>query len=233
MTLEELQLSETHIKKLNKKNIFCAEDILYLFPRKYYDFRTPALINPGLNGKEVGIEGVLKSIVLEKDRVKNIYILKAKIFNKVSENIISINWFGAYYLKDTYRQWIGQDVYCCGKVHYHEIYGYLITNPMLFTNDLDKYKCIYPVYSKFAGISDEYMAACRYKCFQRCDLTDFLSEPLLKEIEHRIQDRQEQIAVNLFDNIYNMDKRCIEKYSVKLLSLKDAFYMIHSPKSTN
>lgn len=224
-----LNIPKSQIEKFHKKNIFTLEDVLYIMPRKYYDFRFPSIPNPFLNGSEIGIEGILKEITF--DQSKKPSQLKGKIYHTQSNSTITVMWFGGYYLKDIYRQWVGQNVYCCGKLDFNPKYGYSIVSPLYFTNDVENGKRIYPVYPKYTGISDEYMEKLRCAAFEFCDLKDYLTDNQRESFYSAILPRRTQLNIMSFaNNIVTSNIKELENIELRLVTLRTALRTAHNPK---
>lgn len=56
MTLDALNLSEDKLKQLQRKGFETVEDILYFFPRKYWDFREYKTVNEVTDGDKCAMK---------------------------------------------------------------------------------------------------------------------------------------------------------------------------------
>lgn len=85
-------------------------------------------------------------------------MLKAKVEEELSGKTLHVMWIGSYYLKNIIKEWEQQKVMVCGELTYFEQYGtYHMNNPIVFDKFGKQHFCIYPVYKKMAGISDDFM----------------------------------------------------------------------------
>lgn len=154
--LENLGISKNRIGALNKKGILSVEDIQEFFPRKYYDFSCQKKLSEENRQQYIAVAGILKKVTT--DKTNNTVMLKAKVEDDITGKILHVMWIGSYYLKDIIKEWEQQKVIVCGELTFFEEYAsYHMNNPIVF----DKYKeqrfCIYPVYKKMSGISEEFM----------------------------------------------------------------------------
>lgn len=231
-TFKQLGVSEAQIKKLNKKNLFTLRDILDFIPRKYYDFRKPCVLEPYFNEQYVAIEGIIKPNSFSYDSSSKPTVLKMNVIDKESNETLHVRWFGAGFLKDKYKYWIGKPVYVCGKLQYHPVYGYSISNPLVFSNKIEESKKIYPIYTKFSGISDDFIAQLRMFAFQDHTIyqTDFLNDDVFSMFSSQIIKHQTQFTQNLLYDIINKDLSDLS-FKLELIPLPDAYKKIHNPAS--
>lgn len=155
MLLAEIGVNKQKEKQFAAKNIFTVEDLVHFYPRKYKDF-----------SKETGIlpETEISCIHVKLNSIKpnltsRIPLLKAYCTIPDTDELVSVTWFHQNYLLDKYRCFVGRDFLLAGKIKYDEEYSrYEVTSPDLFEPNISASKKIYPVYSKIAGMSADYLA---------------------------------------------------------------------------
>lgn len=154
--LENLELREADISKLNKKNIFSVEDVQNFFPRKYYNFSNPTPLYPKYSEQYIAVIGRFDK--LETDKKNKTVMLKAKVYDDMTGKKLNVLWIGSYFLKDIIKSWKGEKVIVCGKMTYSaEYHSFHMSNPIIFSNKIKENLKIYPVYTKMSGISEEWM----------------------------------------------------------------------------
>lgn len=189
-------------KILEKKGICTFNDVLNLLPKTYKDYRSVfRRIEEADHEKEGCFIGVLK-FLSEKFINKTSYIS----FKLYTENRpIRVTIIGQHFQRQLYEQY-EYDKKCIavfGKITYDEQYGFNIMNPdhITLAEHADKYIRLMPIYKKIEGISEETMNKVRETAF-----------------------------LNFID--YRYDSLLEEKYGFdKLPSTKEAYEMIHNPKS--
>lgn len=163
MRLEELGIKGNKLEKLNSRKIYSAESLLYSKPRKYYYFDKtyPLQFDENIkammyDGEFVAFEGECIQVASEYKVEKKISLLKVRIKDKYTHNILYINFIGMYNLKNYLDICLQKNVIVGGKLQYNEQYRtFSMLNPVVFSLDIKKYKKIIPIYSKFKGISEE------------------------------------------------------------------------------
>lgn len=154
--LENLGISKNRINALSKKGLLSVEDIQEFFPRKYYDFSTQRSLSEENRNQYIAVVGILKKV--STDKTNHTVMLKAKVEEELSGKTLHVMWIGSYYLKNIIKEWEQQKVMVCGELTYFEQYGtYHMNNPIVFDKFGKQHFCIYPVYKKMAGISDDFM----------------------------------------------------------------------------
>ncbi len=170
MQLEELGLKPSEISKLNKKGFETVEDLQSFYPRTYYDFSEVKMLEPSLNDTFCAIVGRFDK--METQKTNNTLMLKAKVIDNLSHKKLHVMWIGNYNLKNVIKNYIDSDVIVCGKLTYEDEYhSYHMLNPVIFSMNISKNLRVYPVYTKFSGISEEWM-----------------DKMLKKALEHKIED---------------------------------------------
>lgn len=86
-----------------------------------------------------------------------IYALCSEV---ISGTYVHVAWFNSDWFYPTLMTMIGKQVFISGKAVWSQQYAnYSITQPAVFSADIEAGMRIYPVYSKIAGMSDEYLSA--------------------------------------------------------------------------
>lgn len=152
----EIGISNNRISVLKKNGFFCVEDIQEFFPRKYYDFTSPAQLTPSNHEKYVAIVGILTNV--STDKTRKTLMLKAKVYDEATGNKLNVLWIGSYYLKNIISEWKKERVVVCGKMTYMEEYhSYHMLNPLIFEKEIEYGLRIVPIYKKISGISEDFM----------------------------------------------------------------------------
>ena len=176
MELSTLGIKENRIKALTKKNLCTVEDVQRFFPRKYYDFTSSAELIPINAGRYAAVVGTLTMVSTKK--TNNTLMIKAKVLEPKSDNVLHIIWIGSYYLYDIIRDWKNEKVIVCGELTYHEEYrSFHMRNPIVFDKNIEGNLRILPIYKKMSGISKEFMDEL---------ITDALKQPIEENIPEDI-----------------------------------------------
>jgi len=169
MLIEELELSEKKTNQLKKKKLNTVEDIIYMFPKKYMDYRQAKSVDEAISGKKT----IMICTVMDVKR-GNKYIevvgRECKSFRRVS-----IKWFSQPYKYSEVINLKGIDV-AVGGLFNNDDYGPSFVNPEIFTTDIPSAFKITPIYSKIAGMSNEYFLNVLNKSLNLIDIKDDLSE---------------------------------------------------------
>ena len=120
MELSELGLTKNRINALQKKGIKSVEDVQNFFPRKYYDFTKPCGLLPIYNKQYIAMIGTLREI--SKENKNNLFMLKAKVYDDITEKKLNIVWMGGSYLYNIITNWIDSQVIVAGELTYNEEY---------------------------------------------------------------------------------------------------------------
>lgn len=148
MELEALGVNKGKKAQFESKGIFNVEDLIKFLPIKYFDYREYVTCSTAIIGENAAIIGKIISSTAESKYYK---IQAVDRDNKA----FSVIWFGKVYGLD--KLLINHEYVFCGKI----TEGYLnhsiqLSNPM-FSENLNKFRGIFPVYSKIKGMSDEYL----------------------------------------------------------------------------
>lgn len=151
-------LKTIHRNAYAKKGITCDEQVVRFYPRKYKDYRTPALLKKEHfpeSGLDLAVPGIIDTV---KESVKNgrkITTVKAKDregtpFSAVFMNMRNIaGWMASM---------AGQEMLFMGTFKYNRIFGYSSFNPTWSTH-IQEELIIHPQYSKIKGMADDKMLA--------------------------------------------------------------------------
>ena len=148
-----LGVSPQKEKQFARKGIYTAEDLMHFLPRKYNDFSQETGIMPE---KELSCMTVrINRLLTAYGRVQT---LKAFCTILSSGKKLLIVWFNQNYLYDRYLNAVGRNAYVAGRVTYNAQYKtYQISSPQLFEPNISSSMRVYPVYSKIAGMSNDYL----------------------------------------------------------------------------
>ena len=151
-------LKTIHRNAYAKKGITCDEQVVRFYPRKYKDYRTPALLKKEHfpeSGLDLAVPGIIDTV---KESVKNgrkITTVKARDregtpFSAVFMNMRNIaGWMASM---------AGQEMLFMGTFKYNRIFGYSSFNPTWSTH-IQEDLIIHPQYSKIKGMADDKMLA--------------------------------------------------------------------------
>lgn len=144
--LMQLGIPKQKVNQFIKKGVNSIEDLLFYFPRKYYDFREPVLIRNLVEGTVQEVAG--KVIWIRSNSfATNVRIRDAEGFE------ITIAFFGnAWQIRNMQ---VGETWYIGGKVTISTYdFNPTISNPIYVSKTTGG---IMPVYSKITGMSDDYL----------------------------------------------------------------------------
>lgn len=172
MELSRLGFAKNQIAKLNKKGITNIKELVYLFPRKYYDFRKPTYIADLNHDDIVCVIGKIEEVIVTEKTVR------AKIKDNSGRYMYVIWIYQPYVEKQLCK---GIDYIFCGKIQFNNVYNTVsMIAPYYFSMNISKYQKIIPIYTKMAGISIEKLTAAIHTGIELMDRTDYL-EPMQLE----------------------------------------------------
>lgn len=173
LDISALGINNGKIKQFNTKGIYTIEDLINFLPRRYYDFKKTTEIRNAVHGEFVSIVGKIEDIKTGPSHIR------VKVVDK-DNNYMFITWFNQTYILKILR--VGEVYNFCGKFEIDEKYNSKqMLNPMYFSDDLDKYRKIIPVYSKIQGMSDEYLLKSVNTALALVDKTEYLESSILDE----------------------------------------------------
>ena len=145
-----LDISNQKIAQFYNKKLYTVEDVAGFFPRKYYDFRNPKLVNDCMDGELCAVTGILRSIDDGDDRIFRAILQDAAGYE------LHVCWFYSKYLSNILE--VGETYCMCGKIALR--YGRVYMNaPVAFSKRESDVARILPVYSKIKGMSNDYLRA--------------------------------------------------------------------------
>lgn len=175
MELSEVNVTKAKEKQFNSKGIYSVEDLLRFLPRKYYDFTKPISLD---DYQEKEMCAVIGEVVDFRAYSK---CLSVVLREEQSDKALRVVWFNQGYLADSLERSIGSRVIVCGQVAYNEEYDNLsINNPLIFSENIEEYATIYPVYSKIAGMADKYLLATIETALSIVDKTEPYEDEILE-----------------------------------------------------
>lgn len=148
MDISALGVRANKAKQFEKKGIMTVEDLLSFYPRKYIDYTHPKTCSQIIPGEDVAIYG--KIIKATRNTEKKYSKIVAFDRDNVSFDIF---WFGNPW--GLQKLIIGNEYLFCGKATENFQSRIQLSNPTFF--EPSKNPGIFPVYSKIAGMSDEYL----------------------------------------------------------------------------
>ena len=153
MDISELKIPSAKINQFRKKGINTIEELIEYYPRKYLDYRFPKKRAEFVDGDNISTIAMI--VTCDWNAAKRYW--KAVVQDDNGDRF-DIYWFGNVYGVDKLQ--FGETYIFCGKVSYTWYNRkWQMSNPM-FSKDIDKLKCILPIYSKVTGMSDEYLTKC-------------------------------------------------------------------------
>ena len=175
MELEKIDVETKKEKQFNKKGIYSVEDLLRFLPKSYLDFRTPKSISECVDGDMCSVVATVLKV--------NIYhkCISVLLRDQISMKNFKCIWFGQSYMVKKLQGLYGKDVFVCGTVIYNRNYGiYEMSNPIVFSEEVEKNQRIYPVYSKIEGMSAEYLQNSLCTALERIEVVEKYDEETRK-----------------------------------------------------
>lgn len=181
-----LDITKRKENQFIKKNINTINDLVNYLPKSYIDCT-----------KETGIiENEFSCLVIRVNDVTNNenkkYVM-IKGIEKSSGKKIVVTWFNQNYLYNGLLRFKNSDLFVCGKITYNDYFkSYSITSPIVYGENNEMSKKIYPVYSKIHGMSEDYLTS-KIKTALGIKLytQDYLPKALLKS--ENLMSRQEML----------------------------------------
>lgn len=178
--LENLELTKNRINALEKKGLCSVEDIQNFFPRKYYDFTKPCGLLPLYHKQYIAMTGVLKDV--SKEKKNNIFMMKAKVYDDITDKKLNVIWMGGSYLYNIIENWIDCQVVVAGELTYNDEYrSFHMANPLVFSDRIERNLRVMPIYKKMSGISDEFMQETIKKALNLVQQDEVLPKEILNK----------------------------------------------------
>lgn len=165
-----LDLPAKKEKQFHRKKITTTEDLFAFFPRNYYDYSK----DTGLQRERVALILSIFEIYSGTSKSGISYIIAKGNYHGL---LVTVMWFQSSYLLREIAGTKGCSVFVAGKLSCQD--GYLITNPDIYS--LTPAFGIYPVYSKIAGMSDDYLKENIKKVFSLFSIPSKGNLPYLAE----------------------------------------------------
>lgn len=149
MDIISLGIPKSKANQFRTKGIETVEDLVQFLPRHYYDFRNPKSVRNVSDGEIVSV--VVKVLEI-KEGDKYVRLKTVDDSNKfLYITFFNQPFLARYFQVDTLYNF-------CGKIEINaEYYSVNMLNPFYYSDDLDKYKRIIPIYSKIQGMGDDYL----------------------------------------------------------------------------
>lgn len=175
MNLEILGLRKDKINQFNNKGIFTIEDLVSFLPRKYYDFTNTKNVKDLLDGDYQAVIGTVEKLDVKKGMIS--VTLKDNLNWKMY-----ITFFHQDYIAKTIK--VGQRYLACGNVKYKGDAKFrTMTNPIIFTTEIESNLKVYPVYSSISGMSDKFLNEKINSALTLIDKDDYLENILLSKYD--------------------------------------------------
>lgn len=162
-------LKTIHKNAYKKKEITCDEQVIRFFPRKYKDYRTPALLKHNHfpeTGLDLAVPGRIDTI---KESTKNgKKITNVKVVDREGTKF-SVIFMNMKNIGEWLASMSGQEILFMGVFKYSPIYGYSVFNPV-WTTRVSENLIVHPVYSKIKGIADDKSKANLNACLFRGEI---------------------------------------------------------------
>lgn len=172
MNLDTLKIRKDKLNQFYKKGIFTIEDLISFLPRKYYDF-TKSYITKELKDKEYqAIVGTVDTIKEENE------IIKLNLLDDNNEKFY-VHFYHRTYLKNILKE--GSRYFVAGRVKIFHGRIKIIANPIVFSENIEESRKIYPVYSSIQGMSDDFLKKQLNIALTLNEKFDYLESKLLKK----------------------------------------------------
>lgn len=173
MNLELLNLRKDKINQFNKKGIYTVEDLVNFLPRRYDDFSKPKSVKYLNDGEIQAVVGVIEKVT-NKNGVINVTLkdsMNWKLF---------ITFFNQGYLIKTLK--VGEKYLACGMVKFSGDAGFrTMTNPAIFTKNIEENLKIHPIYSNITGMSSSFLNEKINSAISLVDKEDYVENVLLSK----------------------------------------------------
>lgn len=156
MEFNELKLENPiPTKKINQliaAGVNNVNDMLRLYPKWYCDYRKIINIKTAENGKRIAVKAVLLSTGRRTGKKKT--YTTAKLRDVISNAEFRVIWFNQYTFNKIYEL-KGKEI-IVGGVFKNDEYGMCITEPDIFTSDIENYPKIFAIHKKIKNMAVEY-----------------------------------------------------------------------------
>lgn len=167
MNLSQLDITPAKEKQFNQKGIDSVEKMLRFYPRSYIDCTNETGLR---DGEFCVFQAVPQMVTLHNG---NTPAVRARCFVQNSLTSVNVFWFHKDYLYHSLQFMVGKPVLVAGKVSYSAEYkNYSLSNPFIFSLDVEGAKRIYPIYPKITRMSGEYLEGKMHAALENADLMD-------------------------------------------------------------
>lgn len=177
MELKEIKgLGKTRIETLNSHNIFSVEDLIFHFPRFYYDLDNPDTF------KEDGKYKLIKATVISPISVvrirKNFNYSMCKCMDS-DGNIFNSIWYNQTYLKNAISE--DDTLYLYGK-NSQTKKNYFVVSTYKNSKKIKKENGLLPVYKTFKNFGQTIMTESIFSGLEKCEINSILPKEIEKEV---------------------------------------------------
>lgn len=233
MNLKDLGFKKSKLEKLEGNNISTVDELLYKEPRKYMYFDkvhtlelSEEILEIARNKEAVVLSGKVINVELDVTK-QNVSVTKIKVENEENRCRLYVNIFGSYKEFDMYEKLLDQIVYFGGKLHYNRVNDrdfLSMSNPELVTTCKNDLK-IYPVYSKYKGISEDFYKGAVMTAYKDMD-NDYLPLDIIKK--YKLLSRKDAVkAIH-----YPTDREKIRKAQQRIV-FDNLFYFASKVQNNN
>lgn len=161
MELKDIGMNEKQIQAMGKRGIKTVEGFLRWNLLHYYDFSTP---------KALELNDEMKNTLEQKQAVAivgNCFFIKVKFEKKrclvsvrvkdeKTGSVLFVNFFQQFDRVDYIKSCEGKDVIVGGVLTFSVQYQtFQMLNPIVFSQEIENYKKVYPVYHSVTGFTEE------------------------------------------------------------------------------
>lgn len=177
MLLSGIGVTPAKEKQFLQKGIDSVEKLMRFYPRSYIDCTKETEL---IDNEFCVFEAIPKSVVLSTNKTPMIRACCVAVNSCATVNVF---WFRKDYLYSSLQFMVGHPVIVAGKVSYSEEYrNFSISNPFLFSLDIEGAKRIYPVYSKIPRMSTEYLEEKMHSALENTSLmSDIWPDRVLRQ----------------------------------------------------
>lgn len=156
MVIESLTAAQKNA--FEKKGVTNDYQLRRWFPIRYIDNSKESGVSQILVDKHVVVIGRLMQVE-ERQSQAGRWFLKCRVIDRLSNAPVSVTVFttskAVNWLFSKFRAWTGSEVIAAGKLQFHPVYGYSITEPDIFSWDVKNNMKIIPVFSSVRGIAKD------------------------------------------------------------------------------
>lgn len=176
MELSLLNIPNAKIKQLEQRGIFNILDLLKFIPSRYYDFREIT------NIKDIKEDNNMCAFIgkVIKKSIYNGKVLSVQISD--GTDTMYLSWFnGINFINSCIKE--DKEYFFCGKPYIDRKFrNQKKMSPILFNENLTKYKKLVPVYKKIPNMSDEYLKGLINQSLSLLDGSpDYLTDDIKRE----------------------------------------------------